>query len=104
MVQGASGESRDAKYTFYVPKSMNLSIDGKGWENGDIIIEGMAGEVEAKSNIGDLHIIDVTGPLVLLVGGVTRILEKMDGYLTSMTSKQRLIMLLDYTPNLTLVI
>lgn len=65
MVQGASRESRDANYTFYVPKSMNLSIDGKGWENGDITVEGMAGEVEAKSNIGDLIIKEVTGPLVL---------------------------------------
>ena len=63
-LSGAHKEADRADYVMYLPKSLNLKIDYNGWQVGDVIIKGMAGEVEAKSQVGDLKFIDVTGPLV----------------------------------------
>ena len=50
--------------TLYLPKNLKLKINYNSWQAGDIVIKGMAGEVEAKSQVGDLEFIDVTGPIV----------------------------------------
>lgn len=63
-ISGAHREADDAEYTIRLPKNLKLGIDYNSWQAGDVKIEGMAGEVEAKSQVGDLEFIDVTGPIV----------------------------------------
>ena len=63
-LSGAHREADDAQYRIQVPKDLKLKLDYKGWQAGDVEIRGMANEVEAKSQVGDLKFIDVTGPIV----------------------------------------
>jgi len=63
-LSAASREADDADYILYLPKNLKLKINYNSWQAGDIVIKGMAGEVEAKSQVGDLEFIDVTGPIV----------------------------------------
>lgn len=63
-LSGAHREADKANYVMYLPKNLKLKIDYNSWQAGDVIIKGMAGEVEAKSQVGDLEFIDVTGPIV----------------------------------------
>lgn len=63
-LSGAHSVADDADYRIYVPKNMKLKINYNSWQAGDVVIKGMAGEVEAKSQVGDLDFIDVTGPIV----------------------------------------
>jgi len=63
-LSGAIREADDADYTLYLPKNLKLKINYNSWQAGDLVIKGMAGEVEAKSQVGDLEFIDVTGPIV----------------------------------------
>lgn len=63
-ISGAHREADDAKYIIYLPKSIMLKLDYNSWQAGDVMIKRMAGEVEAKSQVGDLKFIDVTGPIV----------------------------------------
>ncbi len=60
---GANREANDAEYTIRIPKSLNLNVDYNHWSTGDVVIEGMVGEVEAKAFSSDLELIDVTGPI-----------------------------------------
>ncbi len=63
-LSGAHREADNADYTIYLPKSLMLKIDYNSWQAGDVVIKGMEGEIEAKSQVGDLEFIDVTGPIV----------------------------------------
>ncbi|WP_420317257.1 DUF4097 family beta strand repeat-containing protein [Ekhidna sp.] len=63
-LSGAHREADNADYVIYLPKNMKLKIDYNSWQAGDVVIKKMAGEVEAKSQVGDLEFIDVTGPIV----------------------------------------
>ncbi len=63
-LSAAHREADEAEYTLYVPKDLKLKIDYNSWQAGDVSIEGMANEVEAKSQVGDLEFVDVTGPIV----------------------------------------
>jgi hypothetical protein len=63
-LSGAHREADNADYVMYLPKNLKLKIDYNSWQAGDVVIKGMAGEVEAKSQVGDLEFIDVTGPIV----------------------------------------
>lgn len=63
-LSGAHREADKADYTLYLPKSLKLKIDYNSTRAGDVLIKGMAGEVEAKSMVGDLKFVDVTGPIV----------------------------------------
>lgn len=63
-ISGASRDANDGEYVFKVPKAMKLYIEYMSWEAGDVIVTGMAGEVEAKSQVGDLVFKSVTGPIV----------------------------------------
>jgi len=63
-LSGAHREADKADYILYLPKSLKLKIDYNSWQAGDVLVKGMAGEVEAKSQIGDLEFVDITGPIV----------------------------------------
>lgn len=63
-LSGAHKEADEAHYYISVPKNMMLKIDYTGWQVEDVEIFRMEGEIEAKSNIGDLIFVDVTGPIV----------------------------------------
>lgn len=63
-LSGAHRKADDADYVMYLPKNLKLKINYNSWQAGDVVIKGMAGEVEAKSQVGDLEFIDVTGPIV----------------------------------------
>ena len=60
----AHREADNADYVIMLPKNLKLKLDYYSWQAGDVVIKGMAGEVEAKSQVGDLEFIDVTGPIV----------------------------------------
>ncbi len=61
-----SGASRKAngKYMIQLPKNIRLSIDLNNWQAGDALIKNMSGEVEAKTQNGELRFESVTGPIV----------------------------------------
>lgn len=63
-ISGAHREADDAEYMISIPKGVKLKIDYSSWQGGDAIITGMENEVEAKSQVGDLRFINVTGPIV----------------------------------------
>ena len=63
-ISGAHREADDAEYTLKLPKNVKLVVEYNSWQAGDVIIQGMANEVEAKSQVGDLRFVDVTGPIV----------------------------------------
>ncbi|WP_424962630.1 DUF4097 family beta strand repeat-containing protein [Ekhidna sp.] len=63
-LSGAHREADNADYVMYLPKNLKVKLDYNSWQAGDVVIKGMAGEVEAKSQVGDLEFIDVTGPIV----------------------------------------
>ncbi len=63
-LSGAHREADNSDYILKLPKNLNLKIDYNSWQAGDIVIKTMAGEVEAKSQVGDLVFVDVTGPIV----------------------------------------
>lgn len=63
-VSAANRSTDDASYTFYLPESLNVKIVNQGWKGGDIDISGMTGELEVSTQIGDLKLKDVTGPIV----------------------------------------
>lgn len=63
-LSGAHNEADNADYTLFLPKDLKLKINYNSWQAGDVLIKGMVGEVEAKSQVGDLEFIDVTGPIV----------------------------------------
>lgn len=63
-LSGAHREADRADYIMYLPRNLKLKINYNSWQAGDVVIKGMAGEVEAKSQVGDLKLIGVTGPIV----------------------------------------
>lgn len=63
-ISGAHREADDAEYKILLPKNLKLKLDYNSWQAGDVTIKKMAGEVEAKSQVGDLKFFDVTGPIV----------------------------------------
>lgn len=63
-LSGAHREADDARYRIQVPKNMKIKIDYTSWQAGDVKVIGMTNEVEAKSQVGDLVFVDVTGPIV----------------------------------------
>ncbi len=63
-LSGAHREADNADYVMYLPKNLRVKLDYNSWQAGDVVIKNMAGEIEAKSQVGDLEFIDVTGPIV----------------------------------------
>ncbi len=61
---GAHNEANNADYYLYLPKNLKLKVNYNSWQAGDVSIQGMAGEIEAKSQVGDLVFEDITGPIV----------------------------------------
>ncbi len=62
---GAHREADDSKYRIRVPKDLMLKLDYLSWQADDVKITGMQNEIEAKSQVGDLLFVDVTGPIVV---------------------------------------
>lgn len=65
ILMGASRVSNDSDYTITIPNRMKLKVESMRWTGGDVKIEGMSGEVEARSNVGDIELVKVNGPLVI---------------------------------------
>ncbi|MEQ9466846.1 MAG: DUF4097 family beta strand repeat-containing protein [Ekhidna sp.] len=63
-LSGAHSEADKADYVIYLPKDLKLKINYNSWQAGDVEIKGMVGEIEAKTQVGDLKFINVTGPIV----------------------------------------
>lgn len=63
-LSGAHNEANNADYVISVPRNLKLKVNYRSWQAGDVHIYEMAGEIEAKSQVGDLIFEDVTGPIV----------------------------------------
>ncbi|MEP5610945.1 MAG: DUF4097 family beta strand repeat-containing protein [Cyclobacteriaceae bacterium] len=63
-IAGAHREADDAEYLISLPKNVMLKIDYNSWQAEDVKVVGMENEIEAKSQVGDLVFVDVTGPIV----------------------------------------
>lgn len=63
-IVGTDRSSDDSEYKIYLPKALNLKVEYNNWQAGDVVIRGMAGEVEARVQNSDLELYDLTGPLV----------------------------------------
>ncbi|GAB4238740.1 MAG: hypothetical protein Tsb0034_14490 [Ekhidna sp.] len=63
-LSGAHNEANDAAYTLYVPKNLKLKLNYNSWQAGDVVVKGMAGEIEAITQVGDIKFVDITGPIV----------------------------------------
>lgn len=53
-----------AVYHFSVPANIKLRINSGGYKSEDILIRGMNNEVDVKSQVGDLNLEDITGPII----------------------------------------
>ena len=51
-LSGAHREADNADYVMYLPKNLKVKLDYNSWQAGDVVIKGMAGEIEAKSQVG----------------------------------------------------
>lgn len=56
--------SKDMTYRLKVPRRAGLSIEEVGWMGDEIRIRNFAGEVEIKGTGSDIHLQDITGPVV----------------------------------------
>jgi lia operon protein LiaG len=65
VLAGASRVANNSDYIVTIPNRMKLKVESMRWSGGDVKIEGMSGEVEARSNIGDIVLTNVSGPLVI---------------------------------------
>jgi len=63
-ISGSYRKSNGTDYTISLPADIRLKIDYGSFSSDDISIRGMTNEVEVKSQIGDLELLDVTGPIV----------------------------------------
>lgn len=63
-LSAAHNKANDTRYIISVPKNMKIKVDYDRWRSGDVIISNMTNEVEARVQIGDLKIKNVTGPIV----------------------------------------
>ena len=63
-LSAAHNEANDAEYKIQLPRNLKLKVDYNSWQAEDVFVKGMSGEIEAKSQVGDLKFEDVTGPLV----------------------------------------
>ena len=63
-LSAAHNEANDAEYRIQLPKNLKLKLEYNSWQADDVLVKGMAGEIEAKSQVGDLRFENVTGPLV----------------------------------------
>lgn len=64
IISGAGRNRNGADYRISLPATVKLRIDYGSFKSDDITIRGMANEVEVKSQVGDVTLIDVTGPIV----------------------------------------
>ena len=55
----------DGHYTVRLPRQTDLSFAQNGWGGSDdLTIRDLAGRIEVKLNSGDLHLLNVSGPVV----------------------------------------
>ena len=72
-ILGASRVASKADYKIFLPRNIRLKIEYDSFQADDIVIEGMAGECEISSKVGDLELKGVTGPVIAntLSGDIT---------------------------------
>ncbi len=63
-ISGAHRDADDADYTIYIPKAAKLKVEYNSFQADDVRISDMTNEVEVESKIGDLELINLTGPVV----------------------------------------
>ena len=64
IIAAASGSANDADYLLKLPKNLKLKVDYKSFQSGDVEVSNMANEVEVQSQIAEVKLINVTGPIV----------------------------------------
>lgn len=64
MISGIS-RKENREYTILVPEKVNVSIHSQGWQCKKIQVENLKSEVEIQSEYPSLHLVNVTGPVVL---------------------------------------
>ncbi|MEQ8239162.1 MAG: DUF4097 family beta strand repeat-containing protein [Cyclobacteriaceae bacterium] len=64
LITAASRSADKGEYRLKIPKNFKVQIDYNSWQAGDLYIKGLSNEVEVSSQVGDLVLEDITGPLV----------------------------------------
>ena len=55
----------DVQYTIRVPKNLNIRYSQSGHQGDDLVVRGIAGELEATSGFSDVILEDVSGPCAI---------------------------------------
>ena len=63
-ISGTHRNRDSTDYHFTVPANVKLRINYGGFHSDDILVRGMRNEVDIKSQVGDLKLEDVTGPII----------------------------------------
>ena len=63
-ISGIRRNPKNSDYRILLPSNIKLKIVQGGFKSDDITIRGMTNEMEARSQVGDLTFVDVTGPIV----------------------------------------
>ncbi|MEM9328403.1 MAG: DUF4097 family beta strand repeat-containing protein [Bacteroidota bacterium] len=63
-IAGAHRSADDADYTIFLPKNAKLRIDYNSFQANHVKVSDMASEVEIDSKVGDIELVNVTGPIV----------------------------------------
>lgn len=64
LITAASRNADNGEYRLKIPKNLKVKIDYNSWQAGDLYLKGLSNEVEVSSQVGDLVLEDITGPLV----------------------------------------
>lgn len=65
VISGVHRGADKAAYTLSLPSSVILNLDYQSYQADNIYVEGMKNEVEIKSMVSQVELVDVTGPLVV---------------------------------------
>ena len=63
-ISGTHRNHNSTDYHFTVPANIKLRINFGSFHSDDIHVRGMSNEVDIKSQVGDLKLEDVTGPII----------------------------------------
>ncbi len=65
-ISGASKQSSDAKYTFYVPKGVNVKIEYRSpFAHEDIFVNNFSNEIDITTLTASTFMKNVSGPIIL---------------------------------------
>ena len=63
-ISGTHRNKHDTDYRISLPANIKLKINYGGFRSNDIFVRGMSNEIEIKSQVGDLVLKDVSGPII----------------------------------------